>query len=703
MRYEAMGQNRAQRLDVPRLAGGLNTAAEPSLIEDDELAAVCNFTMKHGALQTRRAVCAVGDAPLTAPEGQNALADKILRQTIDIGGEACTVIITSASHQASGNAPVTVQVVGMDGVCRNTYTMTSLGAGDYAFAIVPSDPKTHGGAFLLYHANGVYVPNDENGTMEPMPEDKLYAPLVMINGKSIGHSAFTSSDGAMANGVMYEGFNALTRRYRAQFTSDVGSVGESDEISEFYALPTALDPDSALTFHAVTASGEGEATVKVGTTAEKVSLGTIGTFDIHVRAEGVVAIRPPLPKSTISGTVTVTCSRKANPTEGMVTTGAGLATWFGGTQNKLGGTRLFLGGFNNAKLMWSDANNPLYFPENNYMYVGDLSQRIIALEKQGDMLVIFKEREMFYTTYVQGEIDASAIENGINVDVTATQAYFPLTQLSPNIGCRCKDSVVLCRNRLVWMDRDARVYTLVVSGAYSERNVREIGGKIRPFLLENTTQAQRERASAIDHEGKYRVMIGKWMAEFDYSETGFVNVAGYASGEKAARQIAWFVHRYDGFSDTATQTLVSDGGDAGIMISTDAVYPAHRLVRMAYVFTDNDRDRFVRFDNTFEPIKEERPIEVTLTTKTYTFGDAAAFKRINAFFPILQADKATLRFCADGHLPTSGRAIRSDCLLAHLVIPGVKRCQTLAIRFDATGTVRIKGLRLQYTPFGTVR
>lgn len=48
-------------------------------------------------------------------------------------------------------------------------------------------------------------------------------------------------------------------------------------------------------------------------------------------------------------------------------------TWFGGDRSGVaGGTRLFVcGNPEHPNLMhWSDVNNPLYFPENNYAYIG---------------------------------------------------------------------------------------------------------------------------------------------------------------------------------------------------------------------------------------------------------------------------------------------------------------------------------------------
>lgn len=694
MRYETMGRNRTQRLDVPQLLGGVNTAADAALIDDDELAAVCNLTAKNGALVTRGAVRAIGETPLYAQANKYRQADVVLRQPIEIGGKMCTVIVSAALHITSGVGPATVQVVSLDDGAIREYVLenASLGVG---FVVVPYDENIYRGGFLLYHALNVYVPNNDNGTMEQVSEDKLYAPLVMTNGTSVQLEESTMPSTEMANGVMYEGFNLMTNRYRAQFTPSV----EGD--AEYYILPSRLQKEP-LEMTIITAYGEMSVSMTPGEDPKEFQIG-MTHYTAQAFTDGYVCVSPALPVSTISDTVTITCMR-----EGTLTNDIHRATrsaWFGGTRNKRGGTRLFLAGFSDekAKLMWSDVNDPFYFPENNYIYVGDLSQKITALEKQGDMLVIFKERELFYTTYVQGEIDAEAVAEGINVDVTVSQAYFPLTQLSPSIGCRCPNSIALCRDRLVWMDSDARIYTLAITGTYSERNVREIGQKMRPFLLENTTESERKIASAIDHKGKYRVMTGTYMAEFDYNDSGFVNVSSYSSGERAARNIAWFVHRFGGFTDGARQVLVSDGADTALLISTTAVdgYP---IVRMLYAFdVDEASDRYVAFDGVLQANVSEQPIAVTLTTKTYELGDPAAYKRIGAFFPMMKAEDAMLYFIADGTEPPYGREYRSDDLHAHLVLPAIKRCRSLAVRMEATGRLCIKGLRLQYSMFGAVK
>ncbi len=92
-----------------------------------------------------------------------------------------------------------------------------------------------------------------------------------------------------------------------------------------------------------------------------------------------------------------------------------------------------------------------------------------------------------------------------------------------------------------------------------------------------------------------------------------------------------------------------------------------------------------------------------LTTKTYEFGDPVVYKRIDAFFPMMQAENAELFFIADGVTPPYGKPYRSADTFAHLVLPCVHRCRTFGLRMDATGKVCIKGMRMQYTMFGNVK
>ena len=105
---------------------------------------------------------------------------------------------------------------------------------------------------------------------------------------------------------------------------------------------------------------------------------------------------------------------------------------------------------------WSDLNNPLYFPENNFSTVGDGSQKITAFGKQNDMLIIFKEHEIYYTNYASNNFTAEEVMSGAIIDVASSSATFPLTQIHSLIGCDCPNTIRLCANRLVWATTDKK-------------------------------------------------------------------------------------------------------------------------------------------------------------------------------------------------------------------------------------------------------
>ncbi len=700
-----MGRNGSYQLNVPTLSGGVNASADPTMIADNELAAVQNLRWKNGVLRKRQAVRTVDLAPFEEIAVARTLplhvtADGILSHPIDVDGELSTIIHSGAQYgtpTTTGACSERVRVISLDGEVKATYQLPKdYQVQDAAFA--PCDKAKYGCSFLMYRGNRVFKPDDTTGMMVAVPDNELYAPLVMINGKSTVNEG--DAENGVTDGVMYEGFNLLTRRYRARFTTQGGNG------KECFKLPTALKSGSSVEIELVTASGTVTFAGEVGKAVETES------YKVDAKTDGKVFVYPCPPKSLVADNLTITATAAAASEESVA--GATLATWFGGTQNKLGGTRLFLSGFagDKAKVMWSDVGNPLYFPENNYMFVGDLSQRVTALEKQGAMLVIFKERELYYTTYVQGEIDADSVANGTNVDVTAAQAYFPLTQLSPYIGCDAPHSIAVCHDRLVWLCADGRVYTLAEGSQYSERNVREIGQKIHPLTALHSKE-HLTRASAMDYDGCYTVLIGNTAYSFDYSDSGFAAATSYYSGERAARSIAWYVHRFEAFASYETLRLVSDGAYRAILISTQTRTAAFTHIRMLYRFVDEARDNHANImvsgmDGSDEELAlntsiTDHPVSASLTTKAYDFGDIRRFKRIAALFLAAEGEDIRLRFVADGEASAALRSVGVNGQGGRLVLPGVKRCRTFAVKLETDAPLKLLGLRLQYTPFGTVR
>ncbi len=713
MRYKRMGRMADHRVSVPMLSGGIHADIDATLIEDNELAAAQNMEWRDGALRTRKALRAKKLVEYIHPE-EGEIGQKtafIDRHPTMVDGKMYALAFNGARTGTGATAGEVQEYVSMfpvDGDTQGIIQYKKESADDLRrAAIIPCDKDKYNSPFLLYSQNKVYRADEASKAVVQIDDNELYAPLVLVNGESLPFSAASVDDYIQAkfaaNGVMYEGFNALTARFRAQFTS---SVGDDADI-EVYVLPRVLKSDSEVKIEIATTRGIVTITVPMGTTINHPTLGD-GTGSHAITVTGnKIFVKKPFPKSVLSGNVTVT-GTYAFDVAANTTTDATIGMWFGGTQNRFGGTRVFLSGFsgkNKSRLMWSDVNNPLYFPESNYMDIGDLSQGVTALDKQEDMLVIFKEREMYYTRYVEGGVDADTMIDGVNVDVTVASAYFPLYQLSPYIGCDAPGTIAVCRNRLVWMCQDGRIYTLMTANSYSERNVREIGAKIRSRVLATTTVEQRAAASAADYGERYYLMIGNRAFVFHYADSGFVNQSSFYSDKRAAERIAWFEHRFDGFYEGSTPTIISDGGDQAVVITTKDQRGADNI-RVIWHFTDEtaDTDERTQIANGNYLVQmNDIPIKSSLTTKQYTCGNVTRYKRVKGVYLSASAQNAAMRTIIDGKDSGTVKRLNGDGDRVQLIIPGVKRCRTLGLSLESELPLVVTGLYMQYINLDVVR
>ena len=225
--------------------------------------------------------------------------------------------------------------------------------------------------------------------------------------------------------------------------------------------------------------------------------------------------------------------------------GMSFAKWFGGEAHGLyGGTRVFLGGNVNEKekslIAWCDLNKPLYFSENNYAYAGDKSSRVNAFGRQADKLIVFKDTEIYSVRYerMEGVVATDFITQSA-LDMSASVAYFPITQLHGDIGCDCPDTVQLCRNRLVWTCSNGKVYTLVTNNQYSESNVYELSSMVENRLKLEDKYALKNAVSC-DYNGKYMLFVGSSVYAMDYNSYGFSHVYSYSKTEDANLHLPWW-------------------------------------------------------------------------------------------------------------------------------------------------------------------
>lgn len=378
------------------------------------------------------------------------------------------------------------------------------------------------------------------------------------------------------------------------------------------------------------------------------------------------------------------------------------AEWFGGASEGInGGARLFLSGNTEEKekslVIWSDLNKPLYFPENCYSYVGNSGSAVKGFGKQDDMLVIFKENEIYYTKYAQNSnITAEDLINQSVVDYAASNVYFPLVQINPVIGCLSQETIKLCRNRLVWLGQDKKVYTLTTASQYSERNVFCISEMIEKRLR---AEDNLKKSYALDYDGHYMLIVGEKAYVMDYNSYGYQYVYSYQKAEDANLKIPWYI--WQGVNDASS--IVFNINDTLCRITYSYVLGAglgSKSWLVTYTFTaDND---------------DGKPIYSMAQTKFFDFNNPNFRKNIEAVGLSLGnngGEQVKVKFITESGEDSTVVSFYSDetdsrdagYIKSRILYPSIRSAVRFAVRFECEGNMAIEGLNITYRTLGGAR
>lgn len=754
------------------MAGGVNLRDGLSLVNDNQMTECKNMWYKDGMLKTRPRVLSNADrskmheiATAFGEDGLIISADADPANTTVIKGKEYVLEVVT----------VTAKERVYDG-----YHYVQLkyrhGTGDVIdVAIIYyssfSDRNANLSCFAVQHNGDIYVyaKINENGQLTnyihkiKRESEGVYAAPVKVYGTT--PLALTNGLPRLAGekhvrGTQIEGFNLLAKDYKAEYSTFDYSTGNPTSSMEYPLLVDINRADFAgRTITAVITCRDGvqhthTATIKydsingvynaweipleeegISSTGDKIEMHIEGSilrfyrydpeFPPYVRGATEIVYEADYIKNNL--VVTAPCFTEAEYQANFAkVTAMTKAVWYGNTSLGLnGGSRLFLGAStqeeNKALVMWSDFDDPLYFSENNYAYVGDKAQRVTTFGRQGSSLIIFKEREIYSTQYTQGSVTAEELENQEAIDITTRLATFPMVMIHSLIGCNCPDSVQLCRNRLVWADTNGKVYTMTAQSQYSERNVFEVGEMVERNLKKHDLS----NARSADWEGKYLLFAGNTVYVMDYNSYGFANVASYNKQEDANKLIPWYIWQLPIGSDELVQVVNND--DTLLLLTLSWLgnlgdvrrYEINYHIATEDVIKDNiasleyTGDVESGYDGTLWQVNiYEKPVHSRFKTKLFDFGKPDEYKNVyavNIAFGYNEGAPISVRFEtntgeADECTVKTSRVSANERTAAFFenkqIMPYTRLCTRLGIDVECNGLMAVDAISLKYNTAG---
>ncbi|MBP3936786.1 MAG: hypothetical protein IK954_04280 [Clostridia bacterium] len=594
MQYPSYGRTAESRLRLSALSGGIDRVSDDAAIDANRLRDACNLWWKDGALRTRPGVRPTDDQ---FPNFGTVVRQVVLPESIVYNGQRGQLILllyTLISGYALG--AVFCEASGRFSIVRQNTS------ADWTTLPTQLLPISGGDGLAMMYIDGVPYSLDYDGTLTQLD---IYVPTVLIAAR--GAETYEMAKAmTVAAGTVYEPYNRLTEAFKMEFFPTDGLP--------YHTLPSftrhrparlVVTLRGATDFNIPLVSDTGDGLVSTDPISGYVVCWSPQTGVVWFQDSSTKVAVPDTEKW--SSLIFTYRPLTDQPADRELIRSMTVATWFGGSTAGLGGgTRCFLAGSHQepSRLCYSAIDNIAYLPENNDTRVGQAGQAITALKKQADMLVIFKETEVWYSSYTVGVTDSealtAALENGTVTDIETAVAQFPLALIAWNVGCDLPDTLALCDNRLVWTNSDGRVYMLVSGNIYSERNVREIGQAVWPLLQ----QSQGAIRCAADCYGHYLLMAGTQIFLFDYRTAGLAAVGTGTADSTLQSRLAWYRWelpsgvRATAIVDGETPLLIGEkqlwilGGEVD---TVDGESPIHSMLQLPHLTAGReDRRKTVR-------------------------------------------------------------------------------------------------------------
>lgn len=541
--------------------------------------------------------------------------------------------------------------------------------------------------------------------------DELYKPLVYFNGKGNKYNELPiTSETEYSGAVTYEGKNLLPSAIRFKMMSD--------GLSTAYTLPAEIDKQDKIIvnlniagFEFTEVKKDGEYYTNPILKFTKYASSSYNRTDGYtVNVDGVsktIAVdfysdnsfefidvdnnkTLVLPITQTSDNIEV-IAYKTNWEDYEKILNMTVHTQYGGGSGIFGGSRVFLGGYKNF-ICFSTTKNT-YFSENNYIGVGDSSQ-VTAFGKMNDLLVIFKPNSIYATqTTYSDSVTAEQIQSGSAGDVATSYCYFPIYQLTDEVGCDIPNSIRLCLNRLIFANTSNNIYCLVTQNNASQRNVYCLSEQIKKKLTLDKT------AFSASFNDYYLLICNNRVYVLNYNKDSYRYIYSYTNrtNNTSSRYLTWWYWELE--QNDVNYFMAASHNDNVYLINKKSLNKTDKTLDVCYY--------------RLNPDESDENCEVIVETKVFDFSIPERYKKIEKLYIGIGNDKYSeinltintdkgevynrpLIVSDDGSKSTAdyGEEIR--------LIPYCNKVRQFNIKLEAYGIMSLESLSIYYKQLGEV-
>ncbi len=760
MKYPMINKQPRREVNVPQLSGGLNLRDSLTGVRDNQMTDCINVWYKGGMLRTRPGFVTNEDMKIIKDTKYDKSYIANIKTHPDIRKDKATLV---SALQLDGyewdyrwDARILfwwqyddkIEDAGSINITLESFTWENEESLLEALKVYSYFVSAKDGVAYCYASNGevFYISKLEYGEgkteWKEVVDEDAYVPTVYVHCKRSGWDEF--------EGTMFEGYNLITRKYKmiysAYNTNDSDKshpmryklgqkLPKSGEIKVEITTYDSKNEDIKTVEHCIEYSAEDYDSFSKGNVfVEKFDEGKESDDGLYLFVKynyvgflfepeftytnGIANINSEeLVKKYACNedNIVITAPVEFDNKETKKVFNMSQSIWFGGTANGInGGSRLFLCGNTDENekslVVWSALNNPLYFPENNYAYVGDKSQAVTAFGQQGENLIIFKEKSTYYSYYAVNNITAEDLINQSVIDYESNSVYFPMVQLNANIGCDCPDTVQLCRNRLVWSNSDGNVYTLYSNNQYSERTIYKVSDMVNSALKKENDL---KNAVSCDFEGHYLLCVGNKIYVMDYNSYGYQYASSFSKTEDSNVQIPWYIWEFDS-SKYDGKIFVTNNK---LMLINNFRTNESVILTFSIISVDEDvpSDKALIYDSEKSKLTlVENKINSRIWTKLFDFSSSGYLKNVDCVSMALGnngGEAISVSFVTDKGSEsevvslTGSSTKERDAAFVKVknFYPCMRSIRTFGIKIECEGPLIVDGLSLHYRMLGGVK